>query len=444
MSGSIGMGARIGVGLLGLGTVGGGVASILLSPQERHPLVADLELICAAVRDLERPRPVNLSPELLTTDPQTVVEDPRVDVVVEVIGGIEPARTLILTAIKAGKSVVTANIAVIARHGSEIAQAAAAAGVYVLIEAAVGGGIPIIEPLKQSLGGNRINRVSGIINGTTNYILTRMANEGAAYADVLAEAQRLGYAEADPAADVDGLDAADKIAILSTLAFGGGVDRQSIPTEGISRLQGEDVDYARQLGYGVKLLAVAERMATSDTTADALPLSLRVQPTLVPSHHPLAGVNGVNNAILVEGDPIGQVMFYGPGAGAGPTASAVVADILNIAGIRQASDADGRLDPLLAAGSWRTCSLVDPGRIRQRHYVRFNTEDAPGVIGRIGGCFGDRDISIQSIVQFNASSAGAEIVVITHEVDQLSMDDALVAIRALPEVSGLAAHLGCL
>ena len=444
MSGSIGMGARIGVGLLGLGTVGGGVASILLSPQERHPLVADLELICAAVRDLERPRPVNLSPELLTTDPQTVVEDPRVDVVVEVIGGIEPARTLILTAIKAGKSVVTANKAVIARHGSEIAQAAAAAGVYVLIEAAVGGGIPIIEPLKQSLGGNRINRVSGIINGTTNYILTRMANEGAAYADVLAEAQRLGYAEADPAADVDGLDAADKIAILSTLAFGGGVDRQSIPTEGISRLQGEDVDYARQLGYGVKLLAVAERMATSDTTADALPLSLRVQPTLVPSHHPLAGVNGVNNAILVEGDPIGQVMFYGPGAGAGPTASAVVADILNIAGIRQASDADGRLDPLLAAGSWRTCSLVDPGRIRQRHYVRFNTEDAPGVIGRIGGCFGDRDISIQSIVQFNASSAGAEIVVITHEVDQLSMDDALVAIRALPEVSGLAAHLGCL
>ncbi len=444
MSGSIGMGARIGVGLLGLGTVGGGVASILLSPQERHPLVADLELICVAVRDLERPRPVNLSPEQLTTDPQTVVEDPRVDVVVEVIGGIEPARTLILTAIKAGKSVVTANKAVIARHGSEIAQAAAAAGVYVLIEAAVGGGIPIIEPLKQSLGGNRINRVSGIINGTTNYILTRMANEGAAYADVLAEAQRLGYAEADPAADVDGLDAADKIAILSTLAFGGGVDRQSIPTEGISRLQGKDVDYARQLGYGVKLLAVAERMATSDTTADALPLSLRVQPTLVPSHHPLAGVNGVNNAILVEGDPIGQVMFYGPGAGAGPTASAVVADILNIAGIRQASDADGRLDPLLAAGSWRTCSLVDPGRIRQRHYVRFNTEDAPGVIGRIGGCFGDRDISIQSIVQFNASSAGAEIVVITHEVDQLSMDDALVAIRALPEVSGLAAHLGCL
>ena len=214
-----------------------------------------------------------------------------------------------------------------------------------LIEAAVGGGIPIIEPLKQSLGANRIDRVSGIINGTTNYILTRMAEEGAAYEAVLADAQRLGYAEADPAADVDGLDAADKIAILSTLAFGGPIDRSAIPTTGISALQGSDVDYARQLGYGVKLLAVAERLGKEGH--DPLPLSLRVQPTLVPKDHPLAGVNGVNNAILVEGEPIGRVMFYGPGAGAGPTASAVVADILNIAGIRQASDSAGSVDPCL-------------------------------------------------------------------------------------------------
>ncbi len=436
--------SRIGVGLLGLGTVGGGVASILLSPQERHPLVADLELIRVAVRDLSRPRPIELPAELLTTDPQAVVSDPSVDVVVEVIGGIEPARSLIMQAIKAGKSVVTANKAVIARHGQEIAQAAAEAGVYVLIEAAVGGGIPIIEPLKQSLGGNRIDRVSGIINGTTNYILTRMANEGVAYADVLAEAQRLGYAEADPAADVDGLDAADKIAILSTLAFGGAVDRSAVPTDGISQLQGRDVEYANQLGYGVKLLAVAERM--EGASADApLPLSLRVQPTLVPKDHPLAGVHGVNNAILVEGDPIGRVMFYGPGAGEGPTASAVVADILNIAGIKQAgADGKGSLDPLLAAGSWRDCELVDPDKIRQRHYVRFNTSDTPGVIGRIGSCFGDRNVSIQSIVQFNATDAGAEIVVITHEVSQGRMNDALETIREMPEVSGLAAHLGCL
>lgn len=436
--------SRIGVGLLGLGTVGGGVASILLSPQERHPLVADLELRRIAVRDLSRPRPIELPAGLLTTDPQAVVLDPSVDVVVEVIGGIEPARSLIMQAIKTGKSVVTANKAVIARHGQEIAQAAAEAGVYVLIEAAVGGGIPIIEPLKQSLGGNRIDRVSGIINGTTNYILTRMANEGVAYAEVLAEAQRLGYAEADPAADVDGLDAADKIAILSTLAFGGAVDRSAVPTDGISQLQGRDVEYANQLGYGVKLLAVAERMEGASSDAP-LPLSLRVQPTLVPKDHPLAGVHGVNNAILVEGDPIGRVMFYGPGAGEGPTASAVVADILNIAGIKQASaDGRGSLDPLLAAGSWRNCELVDSDKIRQRHYVRFNTSDTPGVIGRIGSCFGDRNVSIQSIVQFNATDAGAEIVVITHEVSQGRMNDALQTIREMPEVSGLAAHLGCL
>ena len=436
------MGARIGVGLLGLGTVGGGVASILLCPDERHPLVHDLNLVSVAVRDLTRSRAVQLPDDILTSDPAEVVNNPQVDVVVEVIGGLEPARTLILQAIQAGKSVVTANKAVIARHGQEIAEAAAKAGVYVLIEAAVGGGIPIIEPLKQSLGGNRINRVSGIINGTTNYILTRMAEEGVAYDVVLSDAKELGYAEADPAADVDGLDAADKIAILASLAFGGSVDRSAIPTQGISQLEGVDVQYASQLGYGVKLLAVAERMAE---TGEPLPLSLRVQPTLVPKDHPLAGVNGVNNAILVEGDPIGRVMFYGPGAGAGPTSSAVVADILNIAGIRKASEgASGQVDPLLAAGSWRQCALVDAGQIRQRHYVRFNTKDAPGVIGKIGECFGERGVSIQSIVQLNASSAGAEIIVITHEVKEQQMNDALRAIQALSEVSGLAAHHGCL
>ena len=253
------MATRIGIGLLGLGTVGAGVAAILSTPEGRHPLIANLQLAKVAVRDINRPRPVELDPTLLTTDPQAVVDDPNVHVVVEVMGGIEPARTLIMRAIAAGKSVVTANKAVIARHGEEIAAAAAAAGVYVLIEAAVGGGIPIIEPLKQSLGGNRIQRVTGIINGTTNYILTRMAQEGANYQEVLKDAQDLGYAEADPAADVDGLDAAVKIAILSGLAFGGPIDRSAIPTAGISQLQSRDVEYATQLDYGVKLLAVAER-----------------------------------------------------------------------------------------------------------------------------------------------------------------------------------------
>ena len=438
------MSTRIGIGLLGLGTVGAGVASILQTPEGRHPLIADLDLVRVAVRDQNRPRPIALEASLLTTSPEAVIDDPGVDVVVEVMGGIEPARTLIMRAISAGKSVVTANKSVIARHGEEIAAAAAAAGVYVLIEAAVGGGIPIIEPLKQSLGSNRIQRVSGIINGTTNYILSRMADEGADYNAVLGEAQELGYAEADPAADVEGLDAADKIAILSGLAFGGPIDRNSIPTAGISTLQSRDVDYATQLGYGVKLLAVAERMDPEPSNPTSLPLSVSVQPTLVPKDHPLAGVNGVNNAILVEGDPIGRVMFYGPGAGSGPTASAVVADILNIAGIRQLNPAQGNLDPLLAASSWRRCHLVNTERTSQRNYVRFKTENAPGVIGQIGSCFGDHNVSIQSIVQLEASDAGAEIVVITQVVGNGQMSAALQAIHALPEVLSLDAHLGCL
>ena len=438
------MSTRIGIGLLGLGTVGAGVASILQTPEGRHPLIADLDLVRIAVRDRNRTRPIALDESILTTSPEAVVDDPAVDVVVEVMGGIEPARTLIMRAIAAGKSVVTANKSVIARHGEDIAAAAAAAGVYVLIEAAVGGGIPIIEPLKQSLGSNRIQRVSGIINGTTNYILSRMAEEGADYNAVLRDAQDLGYAEADPAADVEGLDAADKIAILSGLAFGGPIDRNGIYTAGISTLQSRDVDYATQLGYGVKLLAVAESMEPDPSHPTSLPLAVSVQPTLVPNDHPLAGVNGVNNAILVEGDPIGRVMFYGPGAGSGPTASAVVADILNIAGIRQLKPADGNLDPLLAASSWRACHLANKEQTSQRNYVRFKTENAPGVIGRIGSCFGDHNVSIQSIVQLEASDAGAEIVVITHVVGNGQMSAALKAIHAIEGVLSLDAHLGCL
>ncbi|MGA1572600.1 MAG: homoserine dehydrogenase [Vulcanococcus sp.] len=431
----------IGIGLLGLGTVGAGVAEILQTPDGRHPLVGELALKRVAVRDLNRPRPIDLPSDILCTDPEAVVQDPEVDIVVEVMGGLEPARSLILAAIAAGKPVVTANKAVIARHGEEIAAAAAEQGVYVLIEAAVGGGIPIIEPLKQSLGGNRIQRVSGIINGTTNYILSRMADEGAAYAEVLADAQRLGYAEADPAADVGGGDAADKIAILSGLAYGGPIERAAIPTEGIDRLDGCDVTYAEQLGYVVKLVAQAQNLGTaSDGTVQ---LDVRVSPTLLPKDHPLAGVHGVNNAILVEGDPVGRVMFYGPGAGSGPTASAVVADILNIAGIRAATGNSGGLDPLLAASRWRNCALVDAGETLQRHYVRLQTGDEAGVIGRIGSCFGEQGVSIRSIVQFETTgdAADAEIVVITHEVKQQHFAAALAAIKALPEVKAVAACL---
>jgi len=429
----------IGIGLLGLGTVGAGVAEILLNPSGRHPLVAELELRQVAVRSLARSLPQGLSQELLCTDPAAVVANPAVDLVVEVMGGIEPARSLILAAIEAGKAVVTANKAVIARHGAEIAAAAAAKGVYVLMEAAVGGGIPILEPLKQSLGANRIERVSGIINGTTNYILSRMAAEGASYAEVLADAQALGYAEADPDADVNGGDAADKIAIIVGLAYGGLVDRSEIPTEGIANLQLRDINYARELGYVVKLLAVAERVKTITDTSEVL--DVRVHPTLVPKTHPLAGVNGVNNAILVEGDPVGQVMFYGPGAGAGPTASAVVADILNIAAIQQVGGPAAKLDPLLAATSWRSCCLVDSAITKHRNYVRFQAADLPGVIGHIGSCFGAAGVSLQSIVQFQSQGSGAEIVVITHEVQESNFRHALEMILLRSEVEAVVSCL---
>ncbi len=439
------MGKTIGIGLLGLGTVGAGVLKIIETSEGRNPLVSNLEVMRVAVRDISKKRSINISPEKLTTEPKEVIDDPEVQIVVEVMGGIEPARSLILRAINSGKSVVTANKAVIARHGDEIAKAANSAGVYVLIEAAVGGGIPIIEPLKQSLGGNRIKKVSGIINGTTNYILTRIAKEGANYKNVLKDAQDLGYAEADPAADVEGLDAADKIAILSGLAFGGVIKREEITTKGINKLEEIDVKYANRLGYGVKLLAIAERVEQLKERNQSLPLALWVEPTLISNDHPLAGVNGVNNAILVEGEPIGEVMFYGPGAGSGPTASAVVADILNIAGIKINNKGEATsLDPLLSAASWRECHLVNQKDIIQKTYLRVITNDSPGVIGAIGSIFGKNHVSIESIVQFDASEKGAEIVIITHKVKRGQIEKSLNQIKGLSDVLQIASQLGCL
>ncbi|AAQ00195.1 MULTISPECIES: homoserine dehydrogenase [Prochlorococcus] len=439
------MNNKIGIGLLGLGTVGTGVANIVKSPDGRHPLVSKIELTRIAVRDIERSRDIELDQSILTDDPFEVVKDPNVQIVVEAIGGIEPAKSLILLAISLGKSVVTANKAVIARHGKEISEAANNAGVYVLIEAAVGGGIPIIEPLKQSLGGNRIRKITGIINGTTNYILSQMAKEDANYQDVLKEAQNLGYAEANPTADVDGHDAADKISILSGLAFGGSIDREGISTKGISTLESIEINYARQLGYEIKLLAIAENLSINATTAiKSIPLGLRVEPTFVPKEHPLSVVNGVNNAILIEGDPIGEVMFYGPGAGAGATASAVVADILNIGGIMLMQKEDKTLDPLLSSNSWRDCFLANAREIEHKNYVRLITVDTPGVIGKIGNVFGKNNVSIQSIVQFDSSHAGAEIIVITHKVSKGQIEDSLSEIEHLEEVIQIAAHLSCL
>jgi homoserine dehydrogenase len=433
------------VGLLGLGTVGAGTAQILLDPAQRNALVQELELYRVGVRSLTKPRPIELPSNLLTTDLEAIVTAPEVDIVVEVIGGIEPARSLILQAIANGKHVVTANKAVIARHGDEIFTAANEAGVYVLLEAAVGGGIPVIQPIKQALSVNRIQAVSGIVNGTTNYILTRMQTEGGDFADILADAQRLGYAEADPTADVDGLDAADKIAILASLAFGGRINLSEVYCEGIRNVSTADIAYADKLGFVIKLLAIANVTSAASNPAT---LQVRVHPTLVPKAHPLASINGVYNAILVEGEPIGQVMFFGPGAGAGPTASAVVADLLSLAGVLKVSapsTPSAKVQhPLLACAHQEYCPIESIAALVTRFYARFLTQDYPGVIGKLGTCFGEHNVSLESVVQIGFKDNLAEIVVVTHDVREGDFRAALKEIETMPAISRIASVLRAL
>ncbi|NJP10520.1 MAG: homoserine dehydrogenase [Leptolyngbyaceae cyanobacterium RU_5_1] len=435
------------IGLLGLGTVGTGTVQILLDPMQRHPLVQELELYRVGVRSPDKPRAVNLPDSLVTTDLEAIVTDPKVDIVVELIGGLEPARSLILKAIAHGKHVVTANKAVIARFGDEIFTAAEKAGVYVLLEAAVGGGIPVVEPLKKSLCANRIHTIMGIVNGTTNYILTRMQTEGGDFSSILADAQRLGYAEANPTADVDGLDAADKIAILATLAFGGRVKLSEVHCEGIRQVSAADIAYAEKLNFVIKLLAVAKRNPQI-SPGDTEQLQVRVHPTLIPKVHPLASVNDVYNAILVEGEPIGQVMFFGPGAGAGPTASAVVSDILNIAailkverGTRTQENGAPLLDPLLACSHQHYCAIAPMEELNTRFYARFLTQDYPGVIGSLGICFGNYDVSLESVVQTGLRGELAEIVVVTHDVREGNFWQALAEISTLEAVSSIPSTL---
>jgi len=427
------------VGLLGLGTVGTGTAQILLNPTGRNALLQEIEIHRVGVRSLDKSRDIELPPELLTTDMEAIVTDPDIDIVVEVMGGLEPARSLILKAIAHGKHIVTANKAAIARYGAEIFTAAEEAGVYVLLEAAVGGGIPVIQPLKQSLGVNRIKSVTGIVNGTTNYILTRMQTEGGEFADILADAQKLGYAEADPTADVDGLDAADKIAILASLAFGGRIKLQDVYCEGIRQVSAADIAYAQKLGFAIKLLALAKReeIALASDTLENEMLQVRVQPTLVPQTHPLASVSGVYNAILVEGEPIGQVMFFGPGAGSGPTASAVVSDILNITAVLKTGKNADQLHPLLSCTHQHYCRIAPMSEVFTRFYARFLTKDRPGVIGSLGTCFGNHNVSLESVVQTGFRGELAEIVVVTHDVREGNFRQALDEIRTLEAVESI-------
>lgn len=427
------------IGLLGLGTVGTGTAQILLNAQGRNQLLHEIEIHRVGVRSLDKPREVKLPPELITTDIESIVTDPDIDIVVEVMGGLEPARSLILKAIAHGKHIVTANKAVIARYGPEIFTAAEEAGVYVLLEAAVGGGIPVIQPLKQSLGANRIRSITGIVNGTTNYILTRMQTEGGEFADILSDAQKLGYAEADPTADVDGLDAADKIAILASLAFAGRIKLQEVYCEGIRQVSSADIAYAQKLGFVIKLLAVAQReeAALAVEALESELLQVRVHPTLVSQTHPLASINGVYNAILVEGEPLGQVMFFGPGAGSGPTASAVVADILNIAAVLKTAGESHRLHPLLSCTHQHYCAIAPISELVTRFYARFLTKDSPGVIGHLGTCFGNHNVSLESVVQIGFRGELAEIVVVTHNVREGNFRQALEEIRTLEAIDSI-------
>ena len=432
------MGVKLGI--LGLGTVGTGTVQLLQDKGFRHPLLQEVEIYRVGVRSLDKPRAVTLPDSVLTTDLEAIVTDPAVDIVVEVMGGLEKARSLILKAIQNGKHVVTANKAVISRFGDEIFTAANQAGVYVMLEAAVGGGIPVIQPLKQSLSVNRIHTVTGIINGTTNYILTRMQTEGSNFSDVLADAQRLGYAEADPTADVDGLDAADKIAILASLAFGGRIKLKDVYSEGIRQVSKTDIAYAEKLGFVIKLLAIAQSAAplaaiANRTTPSSPLISVRVHPTLVPKAHPLASINGVNNAILVEGEPIGQVMFFGPGAGAGATASAVSSDILNLVAALKKSKTG--LNPLLACAHQDYCQIVPMAELVTRFYARFLTKDQPGVIGKLGTCFGNHGVSLESVVQTGFQGELAEIVVVTHDVREGDFRQALTEIQTLTAVDSI-------
>ncbi len=417
------------LGILGLGTVGTGTVQLLSDTTGRHPLLEEIEIYRLGVRSLTKLREVSLPEGVLTTDLEAIVSDPQVDIVVELLGGLEPARSLILKAIAAGKHIVTANKAVISRFGDEIFTAANQAGVYVMIEAAVGGGIPVIQPLKQSLSVNRIHTVTGIVNGTTNYILTRMQTEGSSFDDVLADAQRLGYAEADPTADVDGLDAGDKIAILASLAFGGRIHLEQVYCEGIRQVSKTDIAYAEKLGFVIKLLAIAQRHTIS------APLSVRVHPTLVPKPHPLASINGVYNAILVEGEPIGQVMFFGPGAGAGATASAVSSDILALVAALKASTA--KPNPLLTCRHQDYSQIAPIEELVTRFYARFLTKDQPGVIGKLGTCFGKYGVSLESVVQTGFHGELAEIVVVTHDVREGDFRQALAEISSLESIDSI-------
>ncbi|MBI4297887.1 MAG: homoserine dehydrogenase [Chloroflexi bacterium] len=414
----------IGVGLLGLGVVGGGVAQVLRERREAITALIGTPVVLrhALVRHREKPRV--LSPDLLTTQPKDILYDPQVHIVVEVMGGELPALNYIRQALEAGKYVVTANKEVMAKHGPELLALARERGVDIRYEASVGGGIPLITPFRQDFLANHIAAIYAIINGTTNFILTRMAQEGQDFASALSQAQKLGYAEADPSNDIEGIDAAYKLAILATLAFHTRVRPQDVHREGISHLSARDFRYARELGYTIKLLAIGR--------AEEEGVQVRVHPTFLPQDRLLAKVDGVFNAVQVEGDLTGPVLFYGQGAGSQPTSSAVVADIINLA--QDLAFGPRRRPPLLLEPP---IPLKPMAQLRTRYYLRMSVADRPGVLAQIARVLGDNQISIASVIQKEVDEAAqtAEIVIMTHLALEEAMQRALAEMARLPKVA---------
>ena len=410
------------VGMLGCGNVGAAVARLIDGHAEDISRRAGcrLEIARVAVRDPSRARDVPLDRERFTGDPMEVLDDPDVDVICELIGGDDPAGALILAAFERGKPVVTANKELLATRGRELFDASEAKGLDLYFEAAVGGGIPLIRPLKESLTGERIRRVLGIVNGTTNFILTKMAEEGRSFGDVLAEAQALGYAETDPTADVEGHDAAAKCAILASIAFNARVTSADVFREGIARVSPEDIEFAGRLGYVVKLLAIAELVEGERIAA-------RVHPAMIPATHPLAAVRDAYNAVFVEGPHIGELMFYGRGAGGDATATAVVGDLVSVARNLRSG----------ARGVGCTCfherTIRPMAEMEGQYYILTSVEDRPGVLAEIAGVFGRNRVSLRSMWQEGMGDQ-ARLVFVTHRAREGAFQDAATQIRALPSV----------
>lgn len=416
----------INVGIIGFGTVGTGTAKILINNRSvlRERTGIDINLKSIADLDIKKDRGIKLKKGVLTTDARAVIHDPAIDIIVELIGGTTIAKDMVLMALRAGKHVVTANKALLATHGSEIFRTAAKHKVSVGFEAAVAGGIPIIKVVREGLVANRIKAVYGIVNGTTNYILTKMTEEKAEFADVLKEAQKLGYAEADPTYDIEGIDSAHKLAILATLAYGSSFSVRDVHVEGISKISPLDIDFARELGYKLKLLAIAK-----ETNGK---VELRVHPTMVPEDYLISKVDGVYNAVYVEGDAVGSTLYYGRGAGDLPTGSAVVSDIADIArGIVSGSAAQlcpGSVSP-------KPKSLMKMDDVISMYYFRFSALDRPGVLSTISGILGKYNISIISVIQKGSHRGKAvPLVVLTHLAREKDVTSALREINRLPIV----------